>query len=142
MMSQARIMVVEDARIVSLDLTRSLRSLGYEVVATAASGERAVLTAAELLPDLVLMDIHLEGEMDGITAAAEITSAHDTPVVYVTAYADDKTLARAKVTQPYAYVLKPVDKRELQIAIEVSLQLHREHMRLAEAEAVMRQQAE
>ena len=75
--------------------------------------------------------------MDGVAAATAITAAHDIPVIYVTAYADEKTLARAKVTQPYAYVLKPVDKRELQIAIDVSLQLHREHIRLAEAEAVM-----
>jgi CheY-like chemotaxis protein len=90
-MDKAKIMVVEDERIVARDLARQLGDLGYDVVATAYSGEEAVEKVGEVHPDLVLMDIVLAGKMDGIQAAEKITTLSGTPVVYLTSYADDKT---------------------------------------------------
>ncbi|MFH1043520.1 MAG: HD domain-containing phosphohydrolase [Pseudomonadota bacterium] len=114
-------MVVEDDRIVALDLARQLSDLGYDVVATAYSGEEAVEKVGEVHPDLVLMDIVLAGKIDGIQAAEEITALSGIPVVYLTAYADDKTFGRAKLAGPSAYILKPVEKKQLHIAIELAL---------------------
>jgi len=135
MLDKARLLIVEDERIVALDLANELRDLGYTVAAMVATGEDAIRKAAELAPDLVLMDIHLAGEMDGIAAAATIIEHVDVPVVYVTAYADEETLARAKITKPYGYVIKPVDTRELEIVVEISLQQHQTLRRIAEDEA-------
>src|SRR4051812_48525521 len=91
-----RILVVEDERIVALDLVRTLEDLGYEVLDSVATGEAAIARAAELSPDIVLMDIRLAGRIDGIVAADQIRSARDVPVIYLTAHADDDTLRRAK----------------------------------------------
>ncbi len=121
-MEKKRIMVVEDERIVARDLARQLTDLGYDVVATAYSGEEAVEKVGEVRPDLVLMDVVLTGEMDGIKAAERITTLYGTPVVYLTAYADDKTFGRAKLTGPSGYILKPVEKKQLQVTIELALQ--------------------
>jgi putative two-component system response regulator len=120
-MDKAKIMVVEDERIVARDLARQLGDLGYDVVATAYSGEEAVEKVGEVHPDLVLMDIVLAGKMDGIQAAEKITTLSGTPVVYLTSYADDKTFGRAKLTGPSGYILKPVEKRQLHVAIELAL---------------------
>jgi response regulator RpfG family c-di-GMP phosphodiesterase len=120
-MEKKKIMVVEDERIIALDLAEKLTDLGYEVIATTYSGEDAVEKIGELHPDLVLMDIVLAGKMDGIEAAEKITSLSGTPVVYLTAYADDKTFGRAKISGPSGYILKPVEKKQLHVVIELAL---------------------
>jgi len=136
-MEKKKIMVVEDERIVAKDLARQLTDLGYDVVATAYSGEEAVDKLQETHPDLVLMDIVLAGKMDGIQAAEKITALSGTPVVYLTSYADDKTFGRAKLTGPFGYILKPVEKKQLYVTIELVLQrqgielnLHKNHARI------------
>jgi PAS domain S-box-containing protein len=120
-MQPPRILVVEDEGIVARDLQNKLQRLGYEVPAVVSSGEEAILKAQEHRPDLVLMDIVLKGQMDGIEAAAVIWERCRVPAVFLTAYGDDATLQRAKVTRPYGYVLKPFSERELRINIEVAL---------------------
>lgn len=129
-MEKKKIMVVEDERIVARDLARQLTELGYNVVATAYSGEEAVEKAGEVHPELVLMDIVLAGKIDGTEAAEKIMALADTPVVYLTAYADEKTFARAKSTGPSGYLLKPVEKRQLHVTIELILHMHTIDMNL------------
>ncbi len=133
-MRKARILVVEDEGIVALGLQRDLETLGYDVPMTVDSGEEAIEQAAELQPDLVLMDIKLAGEMDGIKAAARLRSRFDIPVVYLTAFADDSTLQQAKVTEPFGYIIKPYGEKELSTAIEIALYRHRMEKRLKESE--------
>jgi signal transduction histidine kinase len=123
-MTKAKIFVVEDEEIVSLALQRALTKLGYSVAGAETSGEAALETIASELPDLVLMDIRLDGKLDGVDAADQIRTNHNLPVIYLTGYGDPTTLARAKITEPFAYILKPVDKCELQVAIETSLYRH------------------
>ncbi len=117
-----QILVVEDEKIIALNLKESLESLGYSVVAIASSGEQAVAKATELRPDLVLMDIRLKGNMDGISAAQHIWEHLSIPVIYVTGHSDQSTLERAKVTAPFGYILKPLKDRELYVAIETALE--------------------
>lgn len=119
-MEKRRIMVVEDEAIVSLDIANRLKHLGYQVVGGASTGEGAVAMAGEIRPELVLMDIMLEGRMDGIEAAGIIKDQYGIPVVYLTAYADDETLGRAKVTSPFGYIIKPFEDRELSTTIEMA----------------------
>ncbi|MEH2225488.1 hybrid sensor histidine kinase/response regulator [Nostoc sp.] len=123
-MTNAKILVVEDEAIVAKDLQFRLKKFGYTVPAIASSGEEAINIAIEISPDLVLMDIKLKGSMDGIEAAAEIYKRLDIPVIYLTAYADENTLERAKITEPFAYLLKPFKERELQTNIEITLTKH------------------
>jgi len=118
----ARILVVEDERIIALNLKENLEALGYGVVGIAASGEKAVKKALALHPDLVLMDIWLQGDMDGICAAQQIWDELQIPVIYLTGHSDKITLERAKVTAPFGYILKPVNERQLSVAIEIALQ--------------------
>jgi CheY-like chemotaxis protein len=106
-MESAQILVVEDEGIVALHLAQRLEGLGHTVPLVVGSGVEAVRQAVAVRPDLVLMDIHLQGEMDGIEAAKQIRAQGDIPVVYLTAYADEPTLQRAKITEPFGYVLKP-----------------------------------
>ncbi|MCL4298907.1 MAG: response regulator [Anaerolineae bacterium] len=124
------IMVVEDEKIIANDISYSLETLGYHVVATVAYGEDAVPRALELRPDLILMDIRLKGKMDGISAARQIQAQLDIPVVYLTAMADEQTLQRAKVTEPFGYLLKPFDEQELRITIEIALYRHKLEQKL------------
>jgi diguanylate cyclase (GGDEF)-like protein/PAS domain S-box-containing protein len=133
-MTQAHILVVEDESIVALDIQDSLQSLGYEVPATVASGEQAIAQAGVLRPDLVLMDIQLQGQMDGVEAADQIRQRFGIPVVYLTANADHPTVQRAKVTEPFGYVIKPFEERELHTAIEVALYKHKAEQTLKESE--------
>ncbi len=133
-MTQARILVVEDEGIVALEIQNRLTNMGYQVVALASTGETALQKAGALRPDLILMDIRLKGEMDGITAAEQIRAQFDLPLIFLTAYADTDTLQRAKVTEPYNYVLKPFEERELHIAIEMALYKHLMERRLREQE--------
>ena len=120
-MSVERILVVEDERIVALEIKDTLTQLGYEVVASTSTGEEAVTQAEAHRPDLVLMDIHLKGEMDGIEAADTIWSSFAIPVIYLTANADEETLQRAKITEPYGYLIKPFEENELHTTIEMAM---------------------
>jgi PAS domain S-box-containing protein len=120
-MLKARILVVEDERLVALALEQCLKAIGHEVVALVTTGQEALRKAGELEPDLVLMDIRLKGEADGIEAAIRIHDAYNTPIVYLTAYSDDNTLERARAAQPYGYVLKPFEEKSLKSAVAMAL---------------------
>ncbi len=120
-MNDAKVLIVEDESIVALGLKRDLTKLGYGISDIVSSGEEAIVKAGEHRPDLVLMDIKLDGEMDGIQSAELIRKKFMIPVIYLTAYADDDTLQRAKVTEPFGYILKPFEKRSLQSTIEMGL---------------------
>jgi diguanylate cyclase (GGDEF)-like protein/PAS domain S-box-containing protein len=133
-MSPAQIMVVEDESIVAKDINHRLKSLGYQVPAMASSGAEAIKKASQTLPDLVLMDIRLKGDMDGVETAEQIRRRFNIPVVYLTAYADNPTLQRAKVTEPFGYILKPFEERELHTCIEVALYKHQMERKLRESE--------
>ncbi|MBT3605534.1 MAG: response regulator, partial [Candidatus Latescibacteria bacterium] len=124
-MDGTRIVVVEDEQIVSKDIQMCLKRFGYEIAGSAASGEDAVSLVKQTQPDLVMMDVMLKGEMMGTEAAEIIRREYDIPVIYLTAYADQGTLDQAKITEPYGYVLKPFDERELQTAIEMALYKYR-----------------
>ncbi len=132
-MSEVRIMVVDDEHIVALDICNTLERLGYKVPVIVATGESAVAAAGWEKPDLVLMDIKLKGDMDGIAAAREIHSRHDVPIIYLTAFSDDQTLQRAKMTEAFGYLIKPFDERELHSAIEIALYKHRNESKLRKA---------
>ncbi|WP_320171717.1 HD domain-containing phosphohydrolase [Maridesulfovibrio sp.] len=116
-----RILIVEDESIVALDIRGRLNHLGYTVTGVAPSGEVATVMAAEQTPDLILMDIMLEGDMDGIDTAEIIKAELSIPVIYLTAYADNETLTRAKITEPFGYIIKPFEDRELNLTIEMAL---------------------
>jgi signal transduction histidine kinase len=118
------ILVVEDESIVAMDMERRLRGLGYEVAGRVLTGPDAVTQTSQLKPDVVLMDIHLKGKMDGIEAAGLIKREYDVPVIYITAYSDQATLERAKETEPYGYILKPFQEREIHSVIEMALYKH------------------
>ena len=123
-MTGKRILIVEDEGIVARDMQKMLTRLGYSVTSIAYTGPEAVRRAETEKPDLVLMDIVLKGGMDGIEAAGKIREKADLPVVYLTAHADPPILARAGVTEPYGYILKPFRERELHAAIEIALYKH------------------
>ncbi|MEG4216246.1 ATP-binding protein [Microcoleus sp. Pol14C6] len=138
-MNPIKILVVEDEVIVAQDIAGRLKKLGYAVTATVSSGEEAIQKALENPPDLVLMDIVLKGEIDGVTAAEKIRTNRNVPTVFLTAYADDKTLQRAKLTDPLGYIIKPFQQNDLRVAIEIALHRHeietkmRESLKAAEA---------
>ncbi len=132
-----RILVVEDELIIAKGLEKRLKALGYEVIGTVLSGEEAVSKALEILPDLVLMDINLHGGMDGVTAAGQIRSRVDIPVIYLTAYADADTLARAKISEPFGYIIKPFQDITLSSTIEMGLYKHRMESRLRRSEKIL-----
>jgi CheY-like chemotaxis protein len=120
-MAAARILIVEDERLVAHALQRRLTRMGYTVVSLAASGAEAVDKAHSLRPDLVLLDIHLQGRMDGIEAAQLIQTSLGIPVVFMTAYVDEVTLQRARSTAPWGCLRKPVDSRTLQATLRRAL---------------------
>ena len=124
----ATILVVEDESIIAMDLTNTLTILGYSVPAIASSGEEAVSLALSLKPDLILMDIQLKGDMDGIAAVRAIKKQTDIPAVYLTAHANETTFLRAIETGPYGYLLKPIGKNDLYTTIETAL--HRRSLEL------------
>lgn len=132
--SPARILIVEDEGLIALDIKGRLQSLGYCVTGTASCGEDAIAEALATEPDLILMDIRLKGELDGIEAAQRIQAAMHVPVVYLTAHADEVTLTRARSTGPTGYVLKPFQTHEIQTAIEISLYRDRMERALRESE--------
>ena len=120
-----RLLVVEDEAIVAADLEDRLNRMGYNVIGTAESGDEAIQLVRDLKPDLVFMDIMLKGEMDGIEAAAIIREMQSIPVIFLTANSNDAIINRAKVSEPFAYLLKPFEERHLKINIEMSLYKHR-----------------
>lgn len=124
-MPDARILVVEDEAIEALDIQQRLVGAGYPLPEVAYSGEEGVARAEEMRPDLVLMDIMLGGEIDGVAAAEQILSRLDVPIIFLTAYVDESTFQRAKITEPYGYIVKPFHERALLTAIEMGLYRHR-----------------
>ncbi|MBU4077930.1 MAG: response regulator [Euryarchaeota archaeon] len=133
MMKGNKIMVVEDESIIAEDIRMSLINKGYNVPCVASMGEDAVEKAREHKPDLILMDIMLGGKMDGIEAAGIIHSKYDIPVIFLTAYCDEKILERAKVTEPFGYLIKPFKDRDMYINIEMSLYKHKIEIELKES---------
>ena len=119
-----RIMIVEDESIISLDIKNSLLRLGYEIAGVAASGDSAIRKIQDSQPDLILMDIHLKGEMTGIDVSRHVKANFHIPIVYLTANSDDSTFKAANQTDPYAYLLKPFTEKEIGIAIEIALRKH------------------
>ena len=136
-MRPARILIVEDERIVSMEIEDKLEQLGYEVADSVSHGEKAVAIAGSRPLDLVLMDIQLKGDMDGIEAARKIISMHNIPVIFLTAYADDTTIQRAKLSKPYGYLLKPFETRELHSTIEMALYRSRMERQVAESRRLL-----
>jgi len=126
------LLVVEDEVLVARDIKARLTRMGYNVLDTARKGQEAIDKAIELMPDLILMDIHLHDDIDGIEAAIEIRKKIEVPIIFCTAYSNEETLERAKISAPYGYVLKPFDNRELEINIEIALYKHRAEKDLAD----------
>ena len=120
-MKKARILIVEDEAIIALEIESQLQSLGYEITSLVDNGEDAIAKAEVDKPDIILMDIHIKGEMDGIEAADIIRSRFEIPIVYLTAFDDKKRLEKAKQTLPYGYLLKPVQDKDLKVTVEMAL---------------------
>jgi len=133
-MDKIRLIVVEDESLVARDIENMATSQGYEVCGIATSAEEALALAASTRPDIVLMDVIVKGVLDGIAIAEKIWDLYHIPIIYVTAYADERTLKRAKITEPFGYILKPFDERELKIAIEMAYYKSRMGMKLRERE--------
>jgi signal transduction histidine kinase len=139
MTQPARILVVEDEAIVAFNLQLRLEQLGYDVPAVAASGQESLDLIDELLPDLVLMDIRIQGPMDGIEVASRLRQTHPVPVIYLTAYAEDATLERARQTRPYGYLLKPFSERELHATIQMAFERHKLELELVDKQQLLQQ---
>ena len=120
-MEKAKILIVEDEAIIAMEIENQLQGLGYEVTSIVDTGEKAIKKAEEDKPDLILMDIRIKGEMDGIIAAEEIRNRYGIPVIFSTAYLDQERIDRAKITMPFGYVLKPIQERDLKVTIEMAL---------------------
>ncbi len=133
-MEKPRILVVEDEGLVARDLESMVRNLGYRVVGICSTGEEAIRLISSRRPDLIIMDIVLQGKMDGIKAADEIRRLFHLPVVFLTAHTDEATFQRAKVTNPLAFIHKPIEQKELLTVIEMALYKHRMEMKLREKE--------
>jgi PAS domain S-box-containing protein/putative nucleotidyltransferase with HDIG domain len=133
-MDKIRLLIVEDESLVARDIENMATGQGYEVCGIATSAEEALALAAETRPDIILMDVIIRGSLDGISIAEKIWDSYHIPIIYVTAYADEHTLKRAKITEPFGYILKPFDERELKIAIEMAYYKSRMGMKLRERE--------
>ncbi len=132
-MKTSRLLIVEDEYIIAMNISQTLKRQGYEPLAIVSTGKEAISKAEEYHPDLILMDINLKGEMDGIEAADCIHKRLDIPIVFLTAFSDTKTLERAKETAPFGYILKPFEERELFIVVEMALHKHQLERELREA---------
>lgn len=133
-----RILICEDEGIMAEDIAVSLRSLGYEVVGLVSAGEEAIRIAEETQPDLILMDIKLQGEMQGVTACQRIRSNQDVPVIYISAHDKLDALERVKMSQPYGYLYKPVSAHELKSTVEIALYKHQADKLVKESEERLR----
>ena len=125
-----KILIVENEGLTALELQKTLRIEGYDVPSIASSGEEAIEKAVQIKPDLVLMDIMLNGPINGIEAAEKIKKMIDIPIIYLTAYGDEETFQKAKITEPHAYILKPFERKEIKNAIEISLHKHKMELKL------------
>ena len=134
MVEKARIMVVEDEAVISMEIQDRLTKMGHSICGTAASGEEAVSIATAKRPDLILMDVQLRGEVDGVQTAKRIRDLIEIPVIYLTAFADDRTVERAKLTQPFGYLIKPFSEKELYAAIEMALYKNSMEARVRDSE--------
>jgi len=134
MMAAAKILIVEDDRVVARDISQQLQRIGHIVVGVTASGEQALRLTLETAPDLVLMDIRLEGAIDGIDAAEQIRQQFHLPIVFLTAYSDEETVKRATRTEPFGYLLKPFEDAQLRTVIEMALYKHAAERKLRESE--------
>lgn len=123
-MSKINVLVIEDESIVSKDLQHSLTKLGYNVVGASSNGEKAIELAGLKKPNIILMDIMLKGDMNGIEAAEKIKELYSVPIVFLTAYSDESTLSKAKITEPYGYILKPFKEIDLHTTIEMAVYKH------------------
>ena len=141
-MRGARILIVEDENIIAKDIWQRLEALGYVVADSVDNGRDAIEAAAMAAPDLVLMDIILKKGISGIEAAGTIRRLFDLPIIYLTAFGDEETLRRARITEPYGYILKPFGDRELQVNIEIALHRHATEKALRESEERFRMLAE
>lgn len=134
-MNPTRILIVEDESILAREISRQLKTLGYEAIGSTARGDEALELAVTLRPDLILMDIQLEGPMDGVEAARRVREQYGIPVVFLSATADEPALARAKTAGPFGYIVKPLQDQKLRTAIELALNLHQIESRLRTSEA-------
>ena len=134
MVEKARIMVVEDEAVISMEIQDRLTKMGHSICGTAASGEEAVSVATAKRPDLILMDVQLRGEVDGVQTAKQIRDLIEIPIIYLTAFADDRTVERAKLTQPFGYLIKPFSEKELYAAIEMALYKNSMEARVRDSE--------
>ncbi|MBI35206.1 MAG: DNA-binding response regulator [Flavobacteriales bacterium] len=124
-MANTKVFILEDENIVAKDIEQSLKKLGYEVIGTASSGEKVKeLLESGLKPEIFLMDIMIKGSMDGIEVAEYVKENYNLPVIFLTAYADENTLSKAKITEPYGYILKPFKEIDLHTTIEMALYKH------------------
>ncbi|MHA2297130.1 MAG: response regulator [Candidatus Hodarchaeales archaeon] len=142
MMSKTQVLVVEDEFLVAEGIKHTLRKLGYDTMDTVAYGEEAVDKVAKYQPDLILMDIKLKGNIDGIEAAKMIQNRHNIPIVFITAYTDVKTINRVKRIKPIGYVVKPFDERELYSTIEIALYNHKLENETRDLKALVKEKAE
>jgi len=133
MIESKKVLVVEDESVVALEIQDRLMGFGYMAI-IASSGEESIKKAGEFHPDIVLMDIMLKGDMDGIEAAERIKKSMDIPIVYLTAYSDETTISRAKSTQPFGYLIKPFQARELNVSLDMALYKHDTEKKLKESE--------
>ena len=140
-MAEETILIVEDDAIISMRLQEMLNAWGY-CTFIASSGEIALEKIGDVLPGLILMDIQLGGEMDGIQAAEQIRTRLGLPTIFITAYSDEELLERAKLTEPYGYLVKPVQEKELRSTVEMVLFKHSMDQKLRESEAKFRTLAE
>jgi PAS domain S-box-containing protein len=124
-MQQKKVLIVEDEGVVALSLQSILTKMGYTIVGSAITGDEAISLARDRHPDVILMDIHIKGTIDGIQTTEKINEFSDVPVIYLTAYADDETISRAIKTQSHSYLVKPVNQRELYSNIEFAIYKHR-----------------
>jgi PAS domain S-box-containing protein len=129
-----RILIVEDELLIAKGIQRCLRTYNYPDTHIALNGEKALDRVSDIQPNIILMDIMLKGDMDGIQTAKEIRSQYDIPVIYLTSYSDKTTIERAKQTEPYGYILKPFDEKELISSIEIAIHKHQIERRLRERE--------
>jgi len=137
-MEKAKILIVEDEAIIAMEIKSQLQGLGYEVTSIVDTGEKAIKKAEEDKPDLILMDIRIKGEMDGIEAANQINSHSDIPIIFLTAFADEDKIKRAKLALPFGYLLKPVQNRDLKVTIEMAVYASEVNMERNQAQEALK----
>lgn len=140
--SASKILIVEDEGIVAFNLQQRLQHMGYHITGLAESGQEGLALVSRERPDLVLMDIHIKGEMDGIELASTLNRDFDLPIIYLTAYSEDTTLERARRTRPYGYLIKPFSERELHATVQMALERHEVQAALSDSQAKLQQSLE